>query len=108
MCAWLYATRIPALKRYNIVYDPHRPSDEFRMEHNFDVGVIARPSDERKATSAQLCLVNGNRTTAHSYPPYFEVVPAFAPSEDASGLHIALVFREDRNRTVANGAQGRN
>src|SRR5258708_39084239 len=32
MCAWLYATRIPALKRYNIVYDPHRPSDEFHAQ----------------------------------------------------------------------------
>jgi hypothetical protein len=29
MCAWLYAVRIPALKRHNIVYDPHRPSEEF-------------------------------------------------------------------------------
>jgi hypothetical protein len=32
MCAWLYATRIPALKRHNIVYDPHRPSDEFHAQ----------------------------------------------------------------------------
>ena len=29
MCAWLYATRIPAIRRHNIVYDPRRPSDEF-------------------------------------------------------------------------------
>ena len=29
MWAWLYATRIPALKTHNIVYDPHRPSEEF-------------------------------------------------------------------------------
>jgi hypothetical protein len=29
MCVWLYATRIPALKKHNIVYDPHRPSEEF-------------------------------------------------------------------------------
>jgi hypothetical protein len=32
MCAWLYATRIPALKMYNIVYDPHRPSEEFHAQ----------------------------------------------------------------------------
>jgi hypothetical protein len=29
MGVWLYATRIPALKKHNIVYDPHRPSEEF-------------------------------------------------------------------------------
>src|SRR5437588_616226 len=29
MCVWLYATRIPALKRHNIVYDPRRPAEEF-------------------------------------------------------------------------------
>jgi hypothetical protein len=29
MCAWLYATRIPAIRRHNIVYDPRRLSDEF-------------------------------------------------------------------------------
>lgn len=29
MCVWLYATRIPALKKHNIVYDPRRPSEEF-------------------------------------------------------------------------------
>src|SRR5215475_9600362 len=29
MAAWLYATRIPALKKYGIVYDPQRPAEEF-------------------------------------------------------------------------------
>jgi hypothetical protein len=29
MCVWLYATRIPALNRHNVVYDPRRPSEEF-------------------------------------------------------------------------------
>jgi hypothetical protein len=29
MCAWLYATRIPAIRRHNVVYDPRRPSEEF-------------------------------------------------------------------------------
>ncbi|MGH7017512.1 MAG: MAPEG family protein [Caulobacteraceae bacterium] len=29
MCGWLYATRIPALSKYKIVYDPRRPSEEF-------------------------------------------------------------------------------
>ena len=29
MCVWLYATRIPAVKKLGIVYDPHRPADEF-------------------------------------------------------------------------------
>jgi len=32
MCVWLYATRIPALKKHNIVYDPHRPSEEFHAQ----------------------------------------------------------------------------
>lgn len=32
MCAWLYATRIPALKRYNVIYDPQRPSEEFHAQ----------------------------------------------------------------------------
>src|SRR5258708_16217788 len=32
MCVWLYATRIPALKKDNIVYDPHRPSEEFNAQ----------------------------------------------------------------------------
>jgi hypothetical protein len=29
MWAWLYATRIPAIVKNKIVYDPHRPSEEF-------------------------------------------------------------------------------
>jgi hypothetical protein len=29
MCAWLYATRIPAIARNKIVYDPRRPAEEF-------------------------------------------------------------------------------
>src|SRR5262245_57918090 len=29
MCAWLYATRIPAMIRHNVRYDPHRPAEEF-------------------------------------------------------------------------------
>ena len=29
MCAWLYATRIPAISRGKIVYDPRRPAEEF-------------------------------------------------------------------------------
>jgi hypothetical protein len=32
MCLWLYATRIPALKRHSIAYDPHRPSEEFHAQ----------------------------------------------------------------------------
>jgi hypothetical protein len=32
MGVWLYATRIPALKKRNIVYDPHRPSEEFHAQ----------------------------------------------------------------------------
>jgi hypothetical protein len=32
MCAWLYATRIPAIRRNNIVYDPHRPAKEFHAQ----------------------------------------------------------------------------
>ena len=29
MCAWLYATRIPAVRRNGIAYDPRRPAEEF-------------------------------------------------------------------------------
>ena len=29
MCAWLYATRIPAVMRYRIAYDPRRAAEEF-------------------------------------------------------------------------------
>jgi hypothetical protein len=29
MWAWLYATRLPAISRLKIVYDPNRPSSEF-------------------------------------------------------------------------------
>ena len=32
MCVWLYAVRIPTLKKHNIVYDPHRPSEEFHAQ----------------------------------------------------------------------------
>jgi hypothetical protein len=32
MCAWLYATRIPAIGRNKIVYDPHRPAEEFHAQ----------------------------------------------------------------------------
>ena len=29
MWAWLYATRIPAIVKHKIAFDPHRPSEEF-------------------------------------------------------------------------------
>jgi hypothetical protein len=32
MCAWLYATRIPAMVRQKIVYDPRRPVEEFQAQ----------------------------------------------------------------------------
>jgi hypothetical protein len=32
MAAWLYATRIPAIAKHNIVYDPRRPAEEFHMQ----------------------------------------------------------------------------
>lgn len=32
MCAWLYATRIPAIKERKIAYDPHRPAEEFHAQ----------------------------------------------------------------------------
>ena len=37
MCVWLYATRIPALKKHNIVYDPHRPPEEFHAQLSAEV-----------------------------------------------------------------------
>ena len=32
MLAWLYATRIPAMKKYNVIYDPRRPAEEFHAQ----------------------------------------------------------------------------
>jgi hypothetical protein len=32
MCAWLYATRIPAITRQKIVYDPTHPDAEFHAQ----------------------------------------------------------------------------
>ena len=32
MWAWLYATRIPAIVKNKIVYDPHRPAEEFHTQ----------------------------------------------------------------------------
>lgn len=32
MGAWLYATRIPAITKRKIVYDPHRPAEEFHAQ----------------------------------------------------------------------------
>jgi hypothetical protein len=32
MWAWLYATRIPAMVKNKIVYDPHRPAEEFHAQ----------------------------------------------------------------------------
>ena len=37
MGVWLYATRIPALKKYQIIYDPQRPSEEFHAQLPADV-----------------------------------------------------------------------
>src|SRR5438309_8278904 len=32
MGVWLYATRIPALTKHRIVYDPQRPAEEFHAQ----------------------------------------------------------------------------
>ena len=32
MWAWLYATRIPAVAKGKITYDPHRPAEEFHAQ----------------------------------------------------------------------------
>src|ERR1700704_4418125 len=32
MGVWLYATRIPALKKHQIIYDPQRPAEEFHAQ----------------------------------------------------------------------------
>src|SRR6202165_1635491 len=32
MWAWLYATRIPAVTKNKIVFDPHRPAEEFHAQ----------------------------------------------------------------------------
>ena len=37
MCAWLYARRIPAIRKIGIVYDPRRPAEEFHAQLPADV-----------------------------------------------------------------------
>jgi hypothetical protein len=32
MCAWMYATRIPAMMRLKVAYDPRRPVGEFQAQ----------------------------------------------------------------------------
>ena len=32
MGVWLYATRIPALQKHRIIYDPQRPAEEFHAQ----------------------------------------------------------------------------
>ena len=32
MWAWLYATRIPAIRKYKVVMDPHQPPGEFHAQ----------------------------------------------------------------------------
>jgi hypothetical protein len=32
MCAWLYATRIPAIRQRKIVYDPQCPAEQFHAQ----------------------------------------------------------------------------
>ena len=32
MCAWLFVTRIPAMLKRNVVYDPHQPNAEFHAQ----------------------------------------------------------------------------
>jgi hypothetical protein len=32
MCAWMYATRIPAMMRLKVAYDPRRPVEEFQAQ----------------------------------------------------------------------------
>lgn len=32
MCGWLYATRIPAMRRLRVVYDPRLPADVFHTQ----------------------------------------------------------------------------
>jgi hypothetical protein len=32
MWAWLYATRIPAMMKNKVIYDPHRPPQEFHAQ----------------------------------------------------------------------------
>jgi hypothetical protein len=32
MWAWLYATRIPAITKNRIIFDPHRPNEEFHAQ----------------------------------------------------------------------------
>ena len=37
MGVWLYATRIPAMKKHQIIYDPQRPAEEFHAQLPADV-----------------------------------------------------------------------
>ena len=37
MGVWLYATRIPAMKKHQVIYDPQRPAEEFHAQLPADV-----------------------------------------------------------------------
>ena len=32
MCAWMYATRIPAIRKYKVALDPYRSKEEFNAQ----------------------------------------------------------------------------
>ena len=45
MCAWLYATRIPALMKNRIIYDPYRPNEAFHAQLPAQVRLVRAVED---------------------------------------------------------------
>ena len=76
MGVWLYATRIPALTKYNIVYDPQRPSEEFHAQLPAEVRWKA---DNYNNLMEQPTL-------------FYAVAPALALVDAGSGLNAGLAW----------------
>jgi hypothetical protein len=76
MCAWLYATRIPAIKRLKVVYDPRRPAEEFHAQ--------LPPEVRWKAD-------NYNNLTEQP-TLYYAVVLTLALAGSHAGLDLALAW----------------
>src|ERR1700716_872092 len=76
MCAWLYATRIPAIRQGKIVHDPHRPAEEFHAqlpaEVRWKAGTLLIVSHDRdfldRLTTPVLAAEGGGIWIRHARP----------------------------------------
>lgn len=76
MWAWLYATRIPAIRRLKIVYDPYQPNSEFT-----------------KQMPARVRWIADNYNNLMEQPPLFYAVAlTLAMLGAAGGLDVALAW----------------